>query len=62
MKTTFVLKPPERFYRDGPPDWRQGRGGHPAETSIDAEQARDLAVKRLRGEAATGLTSDENTG
>ena len=57
MKPNFVLKPPERFYSDRKPHWRQGPTGKSADTAADAEHARNLAVKRLRSEAAATVVA-----
>ena len=38
----------ERWYGDGPPRWRQGRGNQPAMTSDEARAQRRRDVKMLR--------------
>lgn len=49
---------PERFYKDGPPHWLQGRNLRASETAAEARAARDLAVRRWRKAAASEAVSE----
>ena len=45
------IRVPERFYRNGPPHWRQGRKQKRAETAAQAARAWRRHIKRLKREA-----------